>query len=126
MSRALRGGRRQGMQPAGRTALAPRLGGLAEADDAHAALQQALHQVVGGGVGVAAGQDGARVLGAPRAVRGRQHVQEREQRLGLAGAGRALRGARARVGAARPVARLRERGPARTQSASAALPWTPL
>ncbi len=69
-----------------------RLGGLAETDDAHAALQQALHQVVRGGIGVAAGQDGARVLGAARAVRGCQHVQQREQRLRLSGARRALRG----------------------------------
>ena len=70
------------------------LGWLPQAHDAHAALHEALHQVVGGRIGVAARQNRPRLLAAlwHRLARGRQHLQQRQQRARLAGAGRSLRG----------------------------------
>lgn len=77
-----------------------RLGRLAQAHDAHAALHEALDQVVGGRVGVAAREDGPRALAAlgRRGARGRQHLQQRQQRPRLARARRPLRGISASYG----------------------------
>ena len=69
-----------------------RLGRLAQPGDMDAALHEALHNVVCGGVGVRARQDGPHGVGAPgRAGNPGQHLQQRQQRPWLPRSRRPLR-----------------------------------
>lgn len=67
------------------------LGRLAHASDTDAALQEALHDVVGGGIGVGAGEDGPDLPSAAGCGRyARQDLQQRQQRPRLPCPGRPL------------------------------------